>query len=61
MADLEPFVLFLDGRRGEKRVIENIDEVLPQIQSILPGMPLAIATANPQNPYIQRVLFSYVI
>lgn len=38
VADLEPFVLFMDGRRGEKRFLANADEVIPQLQETFPGM-----------------------
>lgn len=36
--DLEPFVLFMDGKPGEKRYLANADDIIRQLQRTFPGM-----------------------
>eukprot|EP00892_Ulva_mutabilis_P006234 jgi/Ulvmu1/3983/UM183_0002.1 len=38
VADLEPFVLFLDGRNGEKRHLHNADNLILKLQRRFPGV-----------------------
>lgn len=47
--ELEPFVLFMDGRPGEKRYLTNVDEILPQLQSSFPGTHLALVAVEPSS------------
>lgn len=37
--DLEPFVLFLDGKKREKRHLANAGELLPRLKATFPGTP----------------------
>lgn len=37
--DLEPFVLFLDGKAREKRLMVNAEEIIPKLKQTFPGTP----------------------
>eukprot|EP00892_Ulva_mutabilis_P002583 jgi/Ulvmu1/12325/UM089_0009.1 len=49
VADLEPFVLFLDGRTGEKRHLHNADDLIPKLQKTFPGVRMehVVISAHP--------------
>ena len=36
--ELEPFVLFMDGKPGEKRYLANADDIIRQLQQTFPGV-----------------------
>eukprot|EP00892_Ulva_mutabilis_P006238 jgi/Ulvmu1/3987/UM183_0006.1 len=38
VADLKPFVIFLDGKYGEKRHLTNAVELIPKLQAEFPGV-----------------------
>eukprot|EP00892_Ulva_mutabilis_P002582 jgi/Ulvmu1/12324/UM089_0008.1 len=49
VVDLEPFVLFLDGRNGEKRHLTNAEALIPKLKQRFPGVRMehVVSSAQP--------------
>eukprot|EP00892_Ulva_mutabilis_P006235 jgi/Ulvmu1/3984/UM183_0003.1 len=58
VADLEPFVLILDGQPRDKRHFTNADVVIPKLQKAFPGVRMehVIISAHPLEEQLERYL-----